>query len=75
MSEVAYGRGITISPRSFPKEDIAVDVCEPVALRPMDSAPHTPWRVGGQDNCSFDRDQSVSSSVSNHSVRLRVWSV
>jgi amino acid transporter len=39
MSEVAYGSGITITPRSFPKEDVAVDVREPVALRPMHSAP------------------------------------
>jgi len=39
MSEVAYGRGRTATPQSFPKEDIAVDMREPVALEPLDSAP------------------------------------
>lgn len=39
MSEAAYGKSIATIPRSFPKEDIAVDMREPVALQPLDSAP------------------------------------
>jgi amino acid transporter len=39
MSEAAYGKGIATIPQSFPKEDIAVDMREPVALQPLDSAP------------------------------------
>ncbi len=39
MSEVAYGRGQAANAPSFPKKDIAVDVRQPVALQPLDSAP------------------------------------